>query len=547
MAHKILGIDLGTYSVKVAELEAGFRQAKLIGLYERPLAEPVEGESELERKTRTLKELIADEQLEPEMCATTLGGEAVIRLLTIQMENADRKKIEQLLPYELESQILGEIDELVTDFVIASQSPAGANVIVVAAPKGDVQARIAALAAVGAEPRVVGAAALSYAALRGQAFTSEAGDPPQAIVDIGHTHTHVCVVQGEHVLFARSIPRGGADVDGSLAEAFRMTPEDALKAKHAQSFILPAGATPETPSHRKVDTTVREAVRPLVRELRQTLAAYRAGGGAAPAGLLLTGGGAQLRGFAEHLEVELALPVGRLAMTQTGEFVDPALRTSGISDEPLAGGLPAQALGLALAAAITVPQANLRKGDLAYRSDYSYLRGKAGYLAVAVLAVLMFAAINAVAALRGLRTEAEALELQLKKATTELFGEPLLDGKAVSEVLHTGPKGGAPPIPTMTAYDLLDEISRNVPPADKGKLDILELDIKPKKTFIKATSESTQQVDDLVAALEKIDCFEKVEKGKISSVTVPPSGENAKGDKPSEMKQFNLTIATTCP
>jgi len=25
MAHKILGIDLGTYSVKVAELSAGFR------------------------------------------------------------------------------------------------------------------------------------------------------------------------------------------------------------------------------------------------------------------------------------------------------------------------------------------------------------------------------------------------------------------------------------------------------------------------------------------------------------------------------------------
>ena len=45
MAHKILGIDLGAWSVKVAELEAGFRQAQLIGLYEKRLLAAEEGES----------------------------------------------------------------------------------------------------------------------------------------------------------------------------------------------------------------------------------------------------------------------------------------------------------------------------------------------------------------------------------------------------------------------------------------------------------------------------------------------------------------------
>ena len=86
--------------------------------------------------------------------------------------------------------------------------------------------------------------------------------------------------------------------------------------------------------------------------------------------------------------------------------------------------LPAQALGLALAAAAPVPQVNLRKAELAYRTDYSYLRGKAGYLAAAVLAILAFAAINAAASLRGLRKEGEALETRLRKETIELFGEP---------------------------------------------------------------------------------------------------------------------------
>ena len=120
--------------------------------------------------------------------------------------------------------------------------------------------------------------------------------------------------------------------------------------------------------------------------------------------------------------------------------------------------LCAQALGLALAEAAPVPQVNLRKGDLAYRSDYSFLRGKARFMSVATLCILACAGLNAAAALRGLRKEADALELQMKAATTELFGTPMLDGRAVSEELKGGPKGGAPNIPSVTAFDVLGNI-----------------------------------------------------------------------------------------
>ena len=165
-----------------------------------------------------------------------------------------------------------------------------------------------------------------------------------------------------------------------------------------------------------------------------------------------------------------------------------------------------------------------------------------------VLAILAFSAINAAASLRGLRKESETLEARLRKQTTELFGHEMTDGKAVSEELHSGGiKGGAPPVPTTTAYDLLDDISHHVPPPEKGKLDITELDIKPKKTYIKGTAETAAQVDDLVAELKKIECFETIETGKISSVTAPPSGEKKEGDKPAELKQFTLTITASCP
>jgi general secretion pathway protein L len=540
LAHKILGIDLGAWSVKVAELEAGFRQSKLTGLFERPLLPRNEGESELECAARTLRELIADKRLEAEMCATTLGGQATLRLLKLPL--SDPKKIEQVLGYELESEILGDLTGLVWDSVIAGQSGDSTNVIAVAAPRALVRTVIDALAGVQAEPRFVGAAALSYAALRGHAFESDDAAAPVVIIDLGHKHTHVCVAPGSRVLFARSIARGGDDVTQAMADAYRLSYEDAEQAKHERAFLAAPGTPLESPAHRHLDEIVRAAVRPLVRELRQTMAAYLAGG-TTPARMLLSGGAARLRGLREHLELELGIQAAPLELRAEDPFIAPELYDG--SDRTSAG-LPAQALGLALAAAAPVPQVNLRKGDLAYRSDFSYLRGKAAYMVLAILSILMFAGVNAAAGLRGLHKEGDALEARLKRETGELFGRPRTDAREISDELRQGFKGDAPAIPTMSAYDVLDEIARHVPPPENGKLDITQLDIKSKKIAMKGTAESAKQVDELASALEKVECFEKVEKGQISSVTVPPSGENAAGDKAREMKQFSLSIDMTC-
>jgi general secretion pathway protein L len=545
MAHTILGIDLGTWSVKVVELEAGLRRAKLVGIYERPLLPAEEGESHHDRGARTLKALIDEVGLKPEMNATTMGGEAVLRLLSFPWPQ--KKLIAQALVAELEPLILDDVAEMVTDFVIAETRGAETRVVAVAAPKSELRARVQALANVGAEPRVVGAAALSYAALRARSATQAPLEAPVAFLDIGHRHTHLCVVRGEGVLFARSIPRGAEDVTLALVDSFKMTEPDAERAKHDQAFLLAPGEVATSPAHRRVDEVVRGSVRPLLREIKATLAAYRQAGGEPVVEVVVTGGGARLRGLVPHLAHELGVTVTplKLRVEEGDAFIDPRLLAFPDSDV-LGAALPAQALGLALAAAAPVAQVNLRKGELAYRTDYSYLRGKARALGVGVAAVLIFAGINGYASWSALRKENQALAAALRKASTELFGNPL-DAKSVSEQIRGGPKGGAPPIPSVTAFDLFQDISEKMPPADKGKLDVLDLDIKGKVITIKATAESVQQIDAIADAMKGVGCEgTEVEKSKVSSVTAPPSGDNPKGER-AELKQFQLTIKTACP
>ena len=73
-----------------------------------------------------------------------------------------------------------------------------------------------------------------------------------------------------------------------------------------------------------------------------------------------------------------------------------------------------------------------------------------------------------------------------------------------------------------------------MPSAERIKLDITDLDIRPKKTTIKGTVDSAAAVDEMVGRLKEIECFEEITKGPITEVS-------------GGAKQFSLNINSQCP
>src|SRR5207244_3713481 len=117
-------------------------------------------------------------------------------------------------------------------------------------------------------------------------------------------------------------------------------------------------------------------LKPTLRELRQTLAAYRASYGEAVDRIWITGGGSRLAGLPEYLGEELGLPVAPLPWPEREGF---PTGSTVVQQREL---LPV-AVGLALAAGQQVPHVNFRRGEYAYRSDFSFLRAKALRVGVA--------------------------------------------------------------------------------------------------------------------------------------------------------------------
>jgi Ethanolamine utilization protein EutJ (predicted chaperonin) len=430
---------------------------------------------------------------------------------------------------------------------VVATAEQSSTVLAVAAKRDDVGNMIAALEAQGAHPRSLYAAPVVYRQLLGPVDTGAEVGPCQAIVDIGHQRTNICILRNGQVLAARTIMRGGLNLTTAIAQAFASTQDRAEQAKRSEAFLVTPERPATTPLQARLDGVLREALVPLVRDIRQTLASFRATSRSAVVdALLLTGGTGRLAGLSEFFEGELEIPTRILPVKET---LDPGAAAAAavaaatepvdadgdiVVEEPLESSSYALAGAIALAGSRGSKEIDLRRGPYVYRASFSVLRQKGLHLGGLFAALVLAGGLDIGAALSNLGAERRELDKQLKTSTQELFGQPRDDAEAVTQLLRKGFREELAPLPKATAFDLLDQISRRVPSGDKIKLDVMEMDIRPKKTFVKGTVDSASAVDDIAAKLKEIDCFEEVTKGAITEI----SGGG---------KQFSLNVTTKCP
>ena len=540
MSHTICGIDLGAFSIKLVMLEVGFRQTHLRGLLE--TAVPGGDAPLLERQAEAIQEAFSQVSAEATPYLALPGDMLSIRLLDLPF--ADPRKIDQVVGYELEGQIVHAIDDVVFDNMVIKAGDQGSTVLACAAKREDVAQYLATLEAHGTEPRALYAAPIVYRGLSGatpgRAIVDADGTDVacQVILDLGHLRTNLCIVRDGQTLAARTIKRGGFHLTTAISQAFNSTYDRAEQAKRGDARLAYPARPVTTPLEVKLDAVLREALTPLVREIRQTLASFRAASREHLDAVLITGGTGRLKGLPQFLEAELGVQARFLAVRSAAEM-KPHLSRDG--DEPERQVIEADesspyALGtaIALAASRGGKEIDLRRGPFVYRASFSVLRQKALHLAVLVAGMLIAVGLDVGAALTNLGSERKDLDLQLKTATQELLGQPSDDAKAVTLLVSKGFKEELAPLPKATAFDLLDQISRKMPSDDKIKLDVMELDIRPKKTFIKGTVDSAAAVDEIGSKLKEIECYEEVSKGAITEV----SGGG---------KQFTMSINSKCP
>src|SRR5450432_672159 len=158
MAHTVCGVDLGAFSVKLVFLEAGFRATTLRGILEVPV--PAGEASLVERQLMAVREGLSGITGEVTPYLAVGGDQLSVRVLELPF--SDSRKIDQVVGYELEGQIVSSIEDVVFDHLVVAQRAEGTTILAAAARREDLAALIAAAEGQGIHPRGLFAAPVIY-------------------------------------------------------------------------------------------------------------------------------------------------------------------------------------------------------------------------------------------------------------------------------------------------------------------------------------------------------------------------------------------------
>jgi type IV pilus assembly protein PilM len=506
----VLGLDLGSHSLKAVELQQSLRSLAAVHVRAVPRGEDQPLAAVLER-------FVQVHRLATDHVVTALRGDR-LSVRRLEFPFAEKRRLQQAVPFEVEDRLPFELDQVVLDWQMVESDRTRSRVVAAIAPRSRVSELIEGLHEAGCDARTVEAEGLVLANLCG-AF--ELGGP-RLLVDIGHSKTTFCAVQDEKAVAAHSFGVAGRALTEAVAEDRGLSLAEAERAKCEHGIVDPVLGGRLAKASAVLDQIAGEMVR-FVASLEPTLQTRIED-------VTIFGGSAQLDRMDELLAERTGLSVTRLGLP--GPELGPGL---------VAGGSPllfAPAIALALrGTARAKTELNFRQDEFARRVDLSRYRRDFGSTIVLAGIVLVLAIASALSGALLESGTARRSERQVAALWSQAFPDKPVPENPVSAMreavsaAHARAEFLGVYRGNRSALDLLGEISRRVP----KDLDVVfeELSIDRGTIRIRAFTKSFEAAERLGAELAKFEPFSKVQVGAIET------------DPKKDVKKFNVTIGLT--
>jgi general secretion pathway protein L len=378
---KVVGIDVGTFSVKIAELEVLPKGYIVNQIYERTLSPDVTKDKSLE-----IIEILRSISASYDLNSTRFVFAIPQHMVSVHHKRfpfRERLKVQKSLAFELEDEIPFDIDDTLFDAKIVEYIGETADVLTVACPKEAVIETLAHAKDGGFDPEIVSVEGLALA----NCFEAWATPPPELsasarasedvtsvgvttssqgriILHMGHSRTLMLAYRDSGLVAVRSLMWGGMDVANSIAHSFSIPVFEAVKILQSKSFILmnSAGASRDQLAMSKA---VSESIDELVRELRLTLLEVRSAFNLELTQISILGGVSQIQNLGSYLTLALEIPANPAHHLNQHKFLSSDIAPFEISASKEA--TSAVAIGLALEGLKRPrnPAINLRKGEFA--------------------------------------------------------------------------------------------------------------------------------------------------------------------------------------
>lgn len=337
-----LGVDIGSQRTKVVHLKtaAGGPRVEAAFAFETPpecVAEAVV--TDPGRLAELLKAGLEEHGVTCENGVAAVAG-AQVTVREAHMPKMPEKLIGKSVRYEAARYISIPVEEATVEYELLGRSAEGIDVLLVAAPTKLVESRTEVLLKAGLTPLAVDLEAFAlYRAL--VEASPDAADDAQTIVllDLGAAHTDLNIVRGGTFVLSRSLAICGNSMTEAIAPMVGGDLKAAEELKLAADLELAKGAGDSDSDQARAVRAIRRVLDEIAKEVRRSINYYKESAERPEQTgvdkLLISGGGALVRGLAPFFESNLEIPCS----------VGDPFGGSGSGDLP--GAVLATALGLA--------------------------------------------------------------------------------------------------------------------------------------------------------------------------------------------------------
>jgi type IV pilus assembly protein PilM len=308
MARRLIGLDVGTNAVTVAEVGAGAPpRLNLFGQVALPRDAVREGEVV---DTAAVSEAITRLRTEVGLKRTPVRvGIATPRLIVrqVEMPMMSRDDLASALRFQAPDLIPIPVDEAAIDFaVLGTETPEGGEptmqVLLAAAHESTVARLVASVEGAGLPVAAVDLIPLALIRSLGRP-TSANGPGAEGIVSFGGGVTSIAVHEDGVPRFVRVLGTGGRELTDAIAAEAELPPETAESLKRQLG-------TPGDSLLARARSAIDRPLGALIDDVRSSLDYYRNQPGAAPlVRVVITGGGSQLPGLTDRLSQSVGVPV----------------------------------------------------------------------------------------------------------------------------------------------------------------------------------------------------------------------------------------------
>ena len=303
----VAGLDIGSSSVKMVELEGKANSLNLVSLGFENLPDNtiIDGQiMELNVVSDVIQNVCNSHNVNADQVVTGVSGHSVI-IKNIVLPPMSQEELEESIDWHAEEHIPYDLADVSLDYQITSSTSTATQVLIAACKRERIDNIRQAIQMAGKLPVVID---VDTFALQNcyEANYQPDGRQVVTLLNIGASTMNVNIVKGTRSLFTRDITVGGSQFTDVLQRSLGLSYQQAEAVKRGVTHAVDGI---EEKSIEPLMTNVTEIV---AMEIQKTFDFYRAtteDNETVVQKILISGGGSKLTGLAQDLSARLELPV----------------------------------------------------------------------------------------------------------------------------------------------------------------------------------------------------------------------------------------------